>query len=111
MSVTSARDWQQSEQSHSDRVPMWVTAVTVALLALGFSRSRASYPAGSIPNAARWPAVNYSPHESSACRHDIGSPRSTVTVRGFALPFQIYPIEQPARYRIATPTSICCGTM
>jgi membrane protein len=51
MSVTSARDWQQSEQSHSDRVPMWVTAVTVALLALGFSRSRASYPAGSIPSA------------------------------------------------------------
>jgi membrane protein len=28
---------------------MWVTGVTVALLALGFSRSRASYPAGSIP--------------------------------------------------------------
>jgi membrane protein len=49
MSVTSARDWQQSEQSHSDRVPMWVTGMTVALLALGFSRSRASYPAGSIP--------------------------------------------------------------
>jgi hypothetical protein len=49
MSVTSARDWQRSEQSHSDRVPMWVTGVTVALLALGFSRSRTSYPAGSIP--------------------------------------------------------------
>jgi hypothetical protein len=32
--------------------------------------------------AAWWRAVNYSPHESSACRHDIGSPRSTVTVRG-----------------------------
>jgi hypothetical protein len=35
--------------------------------------------------AAWWRAVNYSPHESSACRHDIGSPRSTVTVRGFEL--------------------------
>jgi membrane protein len=47
MSVVSARDWQPGERSH--RTPLWVTGVTVALLALGFSRSRASYPAGSIP--------------------------------------------------------------
>jgi hypothetical protein len=32
--------------------------------------------------AARWRAVNYSRHESSACRHDIGSPRSRLTVHG-----------------------------
>jgi hypothetical protein len=47
----------------------------------------------SCPVAGR----NYSRHESSACRHDIGLPRSRLTVRGFTLPFQIYPIEQPAR--------------
>src|SRR5205809_5518989 len=51
MSVASARDWQQAERSHSDRVPMWVTGVTVALLALGFSRSRASYPTVSNPSS------------------------------------------------------------
>lgn len=50
MSVTNARDWQPAEQSHSDRVPLWVTGVTVALLALGFTRSRASPAAGSNPN-------------------------------------------------------------
>jgi hypothetical protein len=49
MSATSARDWQQAQQGRSDRVPMWVTGVTVALLALGFSRPRASSPAGTIP--------------------------------------------------------------
>jgi hypothetical protein len=48
MSVTSARDWQQAERSQS---PLWVTGVTVALLALGFSHARASHPAGSIPSA------------------------------------------------------------
>jgi membrane protein len=48
MSVTSARDWAPAERTHSDRVPLWVTGVTVALLAFGFSRSRASYPARSI---------------------------------------------------------------
>jgi membrane protein len=50
MSVANARDWQPAEQSHSDRVPLWVTGVTVALLALGFTRSRASPAAGSNPN-------------------------------------------------------------
>src|SRR5919197_2563595 len=40
MSVTSARDWQQAERSQS---PLWVTVVTVALLALGFSHSRTSH--------------------------------------------------------------------
>ena len=49
MSVTSARDWDSPEQSHPDRVPLWVTGLTVALLALGFSRSRVSRPAGSTP--------------------------------------------------------------
>jgi hypothetical protein len=47
--------------------------------------------------AARWRGVNYSRHESSARRYDIGSPRSRLAVRSFTLPFQIYPIEQPAR--------------
>jgi membrane protein len=48
MSVTSARDWQQAERSQS---PLWVTGVTVALLALGFSHARVSHPAGSNPSA------------------------------------------------------------
>jgi membrane protein len=50
MSVTNARDWQQAQRSHSNRTPLWVTGATVALLALGFSRSRASFSAGSIPS-------------------------------------------------------------
>jgi membrane protein len=49
MTVTSASDWDSPEQSHPDRVPLWVTGLTVALLALGFSRSRVSRPAGSTP--------------------------------------------------------------
>jgi membrane protein len=47
MSVTSARDWQQAERSQS---ALWVTGVTVALLALGFSHSRTSHR-GSTPSA------------------------------------------------------------
>jgi membrane protein len=50
MTVTSARDWDHPEQSHSDRVPLWVTGLTVALLALGFSRSRVWRPTGSTPS-------------------------------------------------------------
>jgi membrane protein len=46
MSVTSAREWQEADRNH--RIPLWVTGLSVALLALGFSRSRACYPAGSI---------------------------------------------------------------
>ena len=36
MSVANARAWQQT----FSRSPLWVTGVTVALLALGFNRSR-----------------------------------------------------------------------
>jgi hypothetical protein len=53
MSVTSARDWQRAEQSQSDRSPLSVTGVTVALLALGFGRSRASPPAEASGNRSR----------------------------------------------------------
>src|SRR5438034_727372 len=35
----------------SDRVPLWVTGITVALLALGFSRSRPSHSAPSNPGS------------------------------------------------------------
>jgi membrane protein len=69
---------QQSEQSHSDRVPIWVTAVTVALIALGFSRSRASYPSGSIPTGHG--------HESHVIAAQRGRGRSATT-----------PSEVPAR--------------
>ncbi len=51
MSVTSRPDWHQPERTHPDRVPLWVTGVTVALLALGFSRSQAAPPAGSNPGS------------------------------------------------------------
>jgi membrane protein len=52
MSVTSARDWQRAaERRQSDRSPLWVTGVTVTLLALGFNRTRASNPLGPIPTA------------------------------------------------------------
>jgi membrane protein len=78
MSVTSARDWQQAQRSHSDRVPIWVTAVTVALLAVGFSRSRASYPTGSIPTGHG--------HESHVIAARSGRGRSATT-----------PSEVPAR--------------
>jgi membrane protein len=40
MSVTRARDWQSTE-NRSDRISLWVTGVSLALLALGFSRSGA----------------------------------------------------------------------
>jgi hypothetical protein len=50
MSVTSARDRPPTE-NRSDRVPLWVTGVTVALLALGFSRSRIPHPAASNPTS------------------------------------------------------------
>jgi hypothetical protein len=39
MSVISARGWPQSGRG-ARRIPLWVTAATIALLALGFSRSR-----------------------------------------------------------------------
>jgi membrane protein len=52
MSVSSAPDWHQAQRAHPDRVPLWVTGVTVALLALGFSRSRVAHPAGSNPGSA-----------------------------------------------------------
>ena len=48
MSVSRARDW-QSIENRSDRIPLWVTGVSLALLALGFSRSSAD-PAGSNPS-------------------------------------------------------------
>jgi membrane protein len=48
MSVTSARDWQKADRNY--RTPLWVTGVTVALLALGFGRSRASPPAEASGN-------------------------------------------------------------
>jgi membrane protein len=52
MSVTSARDWQRAaERRQSDRSPLWVTGVTVTLLALGFNRTRASDSLGPIPTA------------------------------------------------------------
>jgi membrane protein len=51
MSVTSARDWQRAERRQSERTPLWVTGVTVALLVLGFTRTRASYSVGPIPTA------------------------------------------------------------
>jgi membrane protein len=50
MSIVSPRDWQPTE-NHSDRVPLWVTGATMALLALGFSRSRASHSATSNPSS------------------------------------------------------------
>jgi membrane protein len=52
-SVISRRDWESAEQSHSDRVPLWATGLTVALLALGFSRSRPFRAAGSNPHNDR----------------------------------------------------------
>ncbi len=39
MSVISARGWPQSGRG-ARRIPLWVTAASIALLALGFSRSR-----------------------------------------------------------------------
>jgi membrane protein len=50
MSVTSARDRPPTE-SRSDRVPLWVTGVTMALLLLGFAPSRTSPPAGPNPSS------------------------------------------------------------
>ena len=49
MSITNARDWQEADRNH--RTSLWVTGVTMALLALGFTRSRASHPAGSNPSS------------------------------------------------------------
>jgi membrane protein len=48
VSVVSAGHWRPTEM-RSDRVPLWVTGITVALLALGFSRSRPSHSAPSNP--------------------------------------------------------------
>ena len=45
MSVANARAWQQT----FSRSPLWVTGVTVALLALGFNRSRPPGPTSSLP--------------------------------------------------------------
>ena len=45
MSVANARAWQQT----FSRSPLWVTGVTVALLALGFNRSRPPDPTSSLP--------------------------------------------------------------
>jgi membrane protein len=50
MSVTSARD-RPTTESRSDRVPLWVTGVTMALIVLGFAPSRASHPAGPNPSS------------------------------------------------------------
>ena len=49
MSVTRARDCQSTE-TRSDRIPLWVTGVSLALLALGFSRSGAD-PTRSNPSS------------------------------------------------------------
>jgi membrane protein len=47
MSVSKARDWQEPDRSRSERLPLWATGLTVALLVLGFTRPRTSHPAGS----------------------------------------------------------------
>ena len=47
MSATSARGWQQIARDPLNRTPLWTAGVTVALLALGFSGSRAFHSAGS----------------------------------------------------------------
>jgi len=44
MSVANARAWQRT----FSRSPLWVTGVTVALLALGFNRSRPPNPTSSL---------------------------------------------------------------
>jgi membrane protein len=51
MSVSKARDWQEPDRSRSERLPLWATGVTVALLVLGFTRPRASHPAGSYSSS------------------------------------------------------------
>jgi membrane protein len=51
MSVNNACDWQETDRSRSERVPLWATGATVALLALGFTRSRASHHTGSSPSS------------------------------------------------------------
>jgi membrane protein len=40
VSATSARGWQQIARGPLNRTSLWAAGVTVALLALGFSRSR-----------------------------------------------------------------------
>jgi hypothetical protein len=57
-----------------------------------------------INEAGRWRAVIARGMKSSA-----GQTRHWV--RGFALPFQIFPIARPVRYGIATLSQVCCGTM
>jgi membrane protein len=55
VSATSARGWQQTiARGPLNRTPLWVTGVTVALLALGFSRSRPFPPAGSSSTSDQW---------------------------------------------------------
>jgi membrane protein len=74
MSVTNARDWQPAGQSHSDRVPLWVTGVTVALLALGFTRSRASHAAGSNPNNDEGRVMAFQRGRGRAATHPLDVP-------------------------------------
>jgi hypothetical protein len=62
----------------------------------------------SFSRLPRWRAVNFT--QSNAGADKILGPRFRFTVRGFALPFQILSIVQPARYQIATLTLIYCET-
>jgi membrane protein len=47
VSATSARGWRQIARGQLNRTPLWATGITVALLALGFSRSRPFRSSGS----------------------------------------------------------------
>ena len=54
MSASSARTW---DETAPRRPPLWAAAVTMALLVVGFSRSRALYPARSMPRDRSPPAI------------------------------------------------------
>ncbi len=53
MSATSARGWRQIARGQLNRTPLWATGITVALLALGFSRSRPFRSSGSSASSGQ----------------------------------------------------------
>ena len=54
MSATSARGWRQIARGQLNRTPLWATGITVALLALGFARSRPFRSSGSSASSDQW---------------------------------------------------------
>jgi membrane protein len=78
VSATSARGWRQIARGQLNRTPLWATGVTVALLALGFSRSRPFRSSGSSASSSQ--------REGQAIAVQPGRGRSATT-----------PSEVPAR--------------